>query len=812
MNRFQKTDAASYPVRFRYEALRSLMNSNVHALKMLGDLGADLNHARYFDPRIKVPVQRLIHESFLMVQELNLLAENRYDDLYEVLSSIRNETERIFNTLPESPGDALALSLDTEDALDHRQVGTKASMLARISRHMPGTVPPGFVISAKGYRHFLDANDLNERIRLLIHNLDMRKDQETFNVRTRTIREWVMQARIPDEIIGAIEASAKATAVGDDKWAVRASAVDEDLSHTFASQYESMTGVTTQNLTDAYRRVIASRFSDQAVSYRIHSGFREVRTPMAVLFMPMIDMTLRGYIQTRDINNPQENVMELHIKAMDDPLKSDVFRVMGGRALRWIENYDQKDTAKGTLTQQKLTEERLCDIAGQGQIARERIGDDLHIEWALDQNGTLKILQAQRLELAQPEEMKRTNHDSRILAMGGISIVPGRAEGNALYLKSPAHFTPAHKGSIVIVDEALPDFGPILTDIAALLVIGGHPTDSLATLARECSLPTIFQMGPVARRLVGKRRISVNTMKRTVYEGSRWRSMRERVFARMAESNRVKGRSPLYDRLLRLNMTDPDQPSFKAKNCLSIQDTVLFIHEMSVRSMFGFGDQQTGLFSTSSRLKTDLPFKCQVIDMDHAVSSPKKNPLPEDILSLPFNALWKGVSDKNLIWTQHWKHEMAGLHPDLKEAVFESNKGPRRVTDMNYVIVSKDYMNFNARLFHHYIMVDSHMGPGAENNEIHFRFRGSGGIEKNRSRCASFIETVLGRRGFSLDRKGDIVTAWMRCYARDESEKVLEDLGRLVVCVRELDAILKNDADISRYADHFIKGSYTIFA
>lgn len=812
INRVQKTDAVSYPVRFRYETLRSLLKSNVHALKILGDLGADLNHARYFDPRIKRPVQRLIHGSFLMAQELNLLTGNRHEDLFEVIGQIRNETERIFDTLPVISGDALSVFLDTEEALDHSQVGNKASMLARINRHLPQTVPPGFVITARAYQLFLDTNDLSDRIRLLIHQLDMRKDQETFKARTRTIREWIMQARIPEEILTALQSSSLAFPGENRHWAVRASAVDEDFSHSFASQYESVTQVAMADLGEAYRRVIASRFSNQAVYYRIHSGFREVRTPMAVLFMPMIDMAYQGTLHTRDINRPQENIMSLHVKDMDDPTRVDIYHVMGGTARRWIEKPGQQDASvdAGPPT---LSEQSLCDIAALGQEARERIGDELHIEWSLNKNGELSILQAERLELVKPEVMKRTKHDSKILAMGGISIFPGRAEGNALYLKSPDHFTPAHKGSIVIVDDALPGFGPILTDIAALLVIGGHPTDALAKLAREYSVPAIFQLGPVARRLVGKRRISVNTLKRTVYEGSRWRGIRERVLARMAQSNRVKGPSPLYDCILRLNLNDPDSSSFKARSCASVQDTVLFMHEMSVRSMFGFGDQQAGIFSSgSSKLNTSLPLKCQVIDIDHSSSVPKKSLRPEDIQCLPFNALWKGISDDKLVWTQYWKHEMVGLHQDLKEAVLESNKGPRRISDMNYVIVSKDYVNFNARLFHHYIMVDSYVGPGTENNYIHFRFRASGGIEKNRSRCASFIETVLGRSGFGMDRKGDIVTAWMKCYARKESEKVLENLGRLMVCVRELDAILKNDADITRYADHFLKGSYDIFA
>jgi pyruvate,water dikinase len=62
-----------YNFRFRYETLRSLLNKNGSALQILSDLEADLNHMRHYDKRIKRPIQRLITESLLMAQELNIM-------------------------------------------------------------------------------------------------------------------------------------------------------------------------------------------------------------------------------------------------------------------------------------------------------------------------------------------------------------------------------------------------------------------------------------------------------------------------------------------------------------------------------------------------------------------------------------------------------------------------------------------------------------------------------------------------------------------------------------------------------------------
>jgi hypothetical protein len=33
-----------------------------------------------------------------------------------------------------------------------------------------------------------------------------------------------------------------------------------------------------------------------------------------------------------------------------------------------------------------------------------------------------------------------------------------------------------------------------------------------------------------------------------------------------------------------------------------------------------------------------------------------------------------------------------------------------------------------------------------------------------------------------------------------------------MVCARQLDAVLKNEADVKRYAEYFLKGKYGIFS
>jgi pyruvate,water dikinase len=108
-------------------------------------------------------------------------------------------------------------------------------------------------------------------------------------------------------------------------------------------------------------------------------------------------------------------------------------------------------------------------------------------------------------------------------------------------------------------------------------------------------------------------------------------------------------------------------------------------------------------------------------------------------------------------------------------------------------------------------MIDAMVGSGTEHNHVHFRFRGGGAADENRHRRALFLERVLRESGFGVDRTGDLVTAWFRRYPRMDSEKVLELLGRLMVCARNLDVVLKTDDAVRLYDRYFLDEQFDMF-
>lgn len=815
-----RTSGQEYDFRLRYETFRALLEKNIGSLVIMSDLEADLNHMAPSDKRLKRPVKRLFEETLLMAQELNILAQNRYRDLYPVLDNIREKTVSVFETPPDYADGPLAVNLADEGALSVSLSGGKAYGVATLMRHFPELVPPGFVITTSAYRLFLAENGLEDKIRLLLHDMASVGDREKLLERINTIRRWILGAKVPEKIRRTVlENVSKISGGRNLQWAVRSSAVNEDGRYTFAGQFDSELCIAPENIEAACREVLAGRFSERAVLYRLHVGIKEVDTPMAILLMPMVDPVAAGVIYTADPREPESDKMVLNVvpglgdRLLKGKVKADTFILSREPSPNILEAVPAEKSAISPYRPGYFPEPMIKNLGALAMKAAESFGCDLDIEWAFDRDNRFHLLQARRISPIQKEAVKSTKGKKAWPVIeGGVTIFPGRAVGEVFYLREKTDPATVPKGVVLVAREPGPEISAALPRIAALVAEHGNPVGHVATLVREFGVPTIFRMKDASARLSEGRTVSVNATNRTVFDGSRWAGIRERVLARVAGQGKSQRSGPLHDLVIALNLTDPDDSSFKAKSCRSIHDTLRFMHEMAVRTLFSFGDEQKGgIIKKSPTLKTSLPVRFHLISLDGCLPQGVKHVEPENVESAPFQALWRGVSDANLAWPERWQKAMRGMPGDFQETVLGGNKGPRRAKDANYAIVARDYLNVNARFAYHYALVDAITGPGAENNHVHFRLRGGGGSDENRARRTRFLEIVLRSSGFGVDRRGDIITAWLRRHPGPDSEKALEMLGRLIVCARQLDAVLNQDSDARRYAEYFLEGRFKNF-
>jgi hypothetical protein len=119
----------------------------------------------------------------------------------------------------------------------------------------------------------------------------------------------LLDAPIPSDLDKAIrdtwELLSKGRNPGEDtsalsvRWAVRSSAVGEDGAFSFAGQFKTVLNVDPKELDQAYKEVFASKYSSNALFYRVKTGFLDQETPMAVLVLEMIDPQASGIVYSR---------------------------------------------------------------------------------------------------------------------------------------------------------------------------------------------------------------------------------------------------------------------------------------------------------------------------------------------------------------------------------------------------------------------------------------------------------------------------------------------------------------------------------
>jgi pyruvate,water dikinase len=181
---------------------------------------------------------------------------------------------------------ALILGLDSPEATVE-SVGGKGASLARLSAAgLP--VPPGFHVTTRAYRRFVDENRLGGPI-LAAAAQAQPSDPASLDRASAQIRSLIGDGAMPGDIAEAIRRSYGGLGA-DVAVAVRSSATAEDLpSMSFAGQMESYLNVRGGDaVIDAVRRCWASLWTGRAIGYRGRQGIRPGDVGIAVVVQQLV--------------------------------------------------------------------------------------------------------------------------------------------------------------------------------------------------------------------------------------------------------------------------------------------------------------------------------------------------------------------------------------------------------------------------------------------------------------------------------------------------------------------------------------------
>lgn len=846
LDRFQqarqqrKIDARDL-LKARYQVFRSLLASNNRAvdtlteisvlLRMEGDYGVLTRH-----------VQTLIDEAAEMIARLEHLARGKYGGLWTIHSALAGGIKEKLGQLapPEHIPSLLPLSRIHSGLKSF--TGGKAASLAELRKNgMP--VPDGFVVTLAGCRHFLDHDGLALE---LVHLLGRHaiSGQETIPPETvLQAQELIRMRRIPPELARDITAAAGIFFDNHKALAIRSSSISEDGSqHSFAGQFSSVLNVRNETqLLAAFKEVVASNFNRRSLTYRINAGLDPLRFDMAVLCLEMVEARAAGILLSRSPQVPESGLLLISAvpglgeAAVAGSAAADLYHVQADGTVDWrystIADKEQFLACKlgGGLIWQKLPpaerqkpvldEQELQILAAWGRNLEQREGAPIDLEWAVEGEGRMVILQMRPLTAMGV-------HDDGWLAstaplVQGAMASGGRATGRVVLMKNKQILENLPPEPVILVmHQSFVDAVNVLGLVAAVLVDLGSPADHLACVAREQKIPMICGLNNAGTTLTEGQWLTVDGSHGRVYAAladeiaaatNSWQQAVTAIHPRTIPPLPPLQRE-LREQITTLHLTDAYGPTFSIMECRSLHDIIRFVHEKGVLAMFEAGDAllEEDLGSVHT-IDSPVPFFVSVIDMGGGLALSEGSHLrripPELVISRPFRALWQGVTTPGL----HWGPPLGGAPMGAVMSSFIiDHKSERPIGLSNYCLVSRDYCNMNVRMDFHFIMIDAVCSPLPRSNHIKFRFKGGGANLQRRQRRALCIGEIFENYGFAVDVHEDLVNAALQGAAAEAIEEKLIMVGRIIGFTRLLDAAMGDDAMIRKVAAAFMVGDFTL--
>jgi len=834
----------------KYECFKRLLISNDRALKII----TDLEHVFYRDKPftlayVLIQSEILIGEVYSIVEDLNEISGGEYPQLFDVAEKIGTTILKDLEQKKKIDKTNLILPLEMLSRDNMAEVGGKAANLGEVYNRAHLPVPQGFAVTAYACQYFFDYNDLSKLIDNKLRGLDV-NDTETLLKISPEIQSFILNAELPDDLKRELRNAAielKHKSGSDIRLAVRSSATSEDSEASFAGQHSTVLNVTEKNLVHAYKEVVSSTFNPRALYYRRSRGYMDQDVIMSVACIIMVDAQVSGVMYTIDPNDRRNAVIMisavwgLGVSAVDGSTDTDFYQV--NKENRQIEKAEiatkgticktdvqggTKDEAVSDDLKDKacLEPEQIKTLVDYGLKLESHYGFVLDIEWAIDKQSRLYILQARPLKKSLkfiPEETPTTSldvsekelADHPVLIKGGASASEGSASGLAYVLKSDHNLYDIPKGAILIAHQTSPRYVPVMGRAKAIITDVGSVAGHMASVAREFQIPTLVGTHNATSVIEHSEEITVDASNRVVYKGRVEKLLKEKkAINPMKGSPTYKAAQAALKKIAPLNLLDPKQDNFNPDACRTIHDIIRFAHEMSMRKMFWISDDIKSKENIAIRLYSSLPLSIYVVDLGGGLSiDPEaREAQKEDVISVPFKALLNGMTHKDIEWSGDIGINWGGFASIVAESVFRDPLKEGRMGGPNYAVISGEYLNFNSRLGYHFATIDTYCGPVVNDNYITFYFKGGAADIGRRSRRATLIALILKKLLFRVEQKGDMIRGELKKYDRVLIEKKLDMIGRLLGSVRLLDMVLSDDGQIDWYVEEFFKGNYTFAA
>mgnify|MGYP005846104181 CR=1 FL=1 len=818
----------------KYQKYREFLEYNRDTLQMLAEL-----EQLYYGSRINLLAVRRQVDDLLgmlgrLVRALDELGDGSYRDLQPACQRVAAELALSFEAGPTCLIGDLVLPLEALRPETMLEAGGKATNLATIARFLKLPIPPGFAITSYAFERFLEENKLAVPIELILSSLKL-DDLADLEVQSNIIQESIRKAPVPqflaDKILQTYE-ELEAKTYKNVRLAMRSSAVGEDTEASFAGQHLTVLNVTRDGLLEAYKAVVASKYSPRAILYRLNFGLHDRETPMCVAGIAMIDAKASGVMYTVDPTNPTSGLLKISaIWGLGEHLVSgeaspDEFFVDKATGRIVQQTIGQKKAmlvnlpGGGTqlvavpaadISQPSLSPTQIQTLAAYGKKLEGYFQTPQDVEWAIDLEGRLYILQSRPLGLVQTKAAAVLMVDAKkhpVLLARGKTASPGIAAGRVVSASKKPTALP--ENAILVARTASPDYAAFMGQLKGLITDIGSVTSHLASVAREFGVPAIVNAGNATELLKPGQEITLVAELHTVYQG-----IVPELLEQMRPAKKLLFNSPVHERLRQildhispLNLTDPQAADFTPAGCRTVHDIIRYAHEKAMQEMFGL--TKIGPHGINVvQLRSNIPLVLHLIDLGgglRAGLTTCNTVTANDVESIPLKALWRGFSHPGITWRGAIPFDVKNFLTLMAQGAMQSEE--KLPGGDSFALVARDYLNLSAKFGYHFANLDTFGSDDPEQNYINLQFAGGVGSFVGRSLRLTFLAEVLYRLGFTLKVTGDLLEASITGLSRPVLAETLDQVGRLLASSRLLDMAITGEADIPPMVDAFFRGDY----
>ena len=424
-------------------------------------------------------------------------------------------------------------------------VGGKNASLGEMYRTLTAVdvlVPNGFAVTAEGYLYTLKRNNAWKELHDVLDDLDT-DDVEALQKAGKESRKIITECELPSdlkqEILSAYGAL-KAQYGEEVSLAVRSSATAEDSPEaSFAGQNDTYLNVSGEEaLLDAYRRCLASNFTDRSIHYKYDNDYNLFKVHLSVVVMKMVrsDIASSGVMFSIDtetgfedvtfINATYglgENVVQgtidpdafyVHKPTFEKGYRAVLKRRLGTKELKMV--FTDKLSSGGIANEYTIniptpTTERqqfcisddevmvLTDYAIKVEQHYSKVAGHhkpMDMEWAKDGlDGKLYMVQA-RPETVESQK-SGTTLTQYLLKEQGEVLVQGRAVGTKIgsgkvcLIHDSSELKNFENGDVLVAETTTPDWEPVMKRASAIITNTGGRTCHAAIVARELGIPAI---------------------------------------------------------------------------------------------------------------------------------------------------------------------------------------------------------------------------------------------------------------------------------------------------------------------------------